>query len=334
MGVLLTVLLLVVATLGATGLSDKMLGAIANEELRGIRQGLAQTIRDPGEIERVIQERREQLTEEYGLDQPWFFRLPGLLWRVLSLDLGSARTLKSFGGSARVSDIVLERVPNTLILVTSALAITAILGLALGVKLATRVGTRTDRSVSYVAAISNALPSWWVGILLLLVLSFQFGLFPSGGLYSTPPPVTDLGRIVDLLWHAALPILTLVLVTIGGWTFSVRSMVLNIAHEDFVTVARAKGLPEGLVMRRHIIRAAAPPIVTTLILSLANSVGGAILIESVFNWPGMGRLYFDAIMALDEAVIIALTFLFTLIYVVARFILEILYLYLDPRVQY
>ena len=87
-------------------------------------------------------------------------------------------------------------------------------------------------------------------------------------------------------------------------------------------------------MRRHIIRAAAPPIVTSLILSLANSIGGAILTESVFNWPGMGRLYFDAIMALDEAVIIALTFLFTLIYVVARFILEILYLYLDPRVQY
>jgi peptide/nickel transport system permease protein len=111
-------------------------------------------------------------------------------------------------------------------------------------------------------------------------------------------------------------------------------MVLNTSQEDFVLAARAKGLPENLVQRRHILRVAAPPIVTSLILGLAGSLGGAILTETVFNWPGMGRLFYDAILALDESVIVALTFMYTLIYVVARFLLEVLYVFLDPRVRY
>ncbi|MBI3022869.1 MAG: ABC transporter permease, partial [Thaumarchaeota archaeon] len=119
-----------------------------------------------------------------------------------------------------------------------------------------------------------------------------------------------------------------------GWIYSVRTMVLNIAQEEFVTTARAKGLPESRVMRSHILRVAAPPIATSLILGLAGSLGGAILTETVFNWPGMGRLFYEAILSLDEGVIVALTFMFTLIYVVARFILEVLYIFLDPRVRY
>ena len=139
---------------------------------------------------------------------------------------------------------------------------------------------------------------------------------------------------MDLLYHAILPVITLVLVSLGAWAYTVRTMVLNTAQEFFVTVARAKGLPEGRVMRRYILRVAAPPIVTNLVLGLAGSLGGAILTETVFNWPGMGRLYYDAILAADEAVIVALTFMFTLLYVLARFILEVLYLVLDPRIRY
>ncbi len=153
-------------------------------------------------------------------------------------------------------------------------------------------------------------------------------------MHSAPPPTDGLVRFLDLLWHAALPVLTLVLVSVGSWTYVARTIVLNIAQEDFVTVARAKGLPEGLVMRRHIIRVAAPPILTNIILGLAGSLAGAILTETVFNWPGMGRLYYNAVLALDENVIIALTFMFTLLYVVARFVLELLYIVLDPRVRY
>jgi peptide/nickel transport system permease protein len=334
-GVLLAVLVLLVVTLGATGFSDRILEAVVSEQVRGLRPGLAQTIRDPDQIERVLQERRRDLERFYNLDRPWYFRLPDTVLRVLTLDLGEARTLRSFGGSSKIVDIVWDRLPNTVLLLTTSFIITAILGLALGVKMATRVGTKTDRVVSFTSAISFALPAWWTGILLILVLSFQFHLLPSGGMYSAPPPAGGLSRFLDLLWHALLPIITLVLVSVGPYLYSVRTMTLNVAQEDHVAVARAKGVPEGVVLRRHILRVAAPPIVTGLIFSLVGSLGGSILVETVFNWQGMGRLYYEAVAGTpDEGVIVALTFVFTLLYVAARFVLELLYLLLDPRVRY
>jgi peptide/nickel transport system permease protein len=334
LAVLLTVLLLVVVVLGATGVSDRMMAALVREELRSLRESLAQTIRDPDELERALQAHRQELEALYGLDRPWYSRLPDMVWRVLTLDLGSARTLRSFSGSNLVADIILERLPNTILLTTLALLFTAAIGLVIGVKLATRVGSRLDRGASYFLATSYALPSWWLGILLILLLAFRVRVFPPGGMLSSPAPPPGIPYLLDLLWHAALPVITLVLVSLGGWAYTVRTMVVNVAQEDFVTAARAKGLPERLVMRRYIIRVAAPPILTSIILGLAGSIGGAILTETVFNWPGMGRLYYDAILAVDEPVIVALTFIFTLIYILARFLLEVLYLVLDPRVRY
>ncbi|MEM1677317.1 MAG: ABC transporter permease, partial [Nitrososphaerota archaeon] len=113
-----------------------------------------------------------------------------------------------------------------------------------------------------------------------------------------------------------------------------RTIVLNIAQEDFVNAARARGLPEELVRRRYIMRVAAPPILTNVILGLATSISGAILTETIFNWPGLGRLFYDAVLVMDEVVVIALTYIFTLVYIVARFLLEVLYIILDPRVRY
>jgi peptide/nickel transport system permease protein len=333
-GVLFVVLLLVVITLGATGFSDNILEATISEELRGLRQTLSQTIRDPVALEEALDARRTELVEFYGLDDPWYYRMPDTVRRVLTLDLGDARTIRSFDGSSRVADIVLERMSNTIILITTATVITAILGLTIGPRLASRAGSRLDRTSSLILAFSYALPAWWVGIFLVLVFAFNFDIFPSGGMLSQPPPEDIFGRFVDTMWHAALPVLTLVIVSFGAWAYTVRTMVLNVAQEPFVNVARAKGLPENIVERRYILRVAAPPITTSLVLGLAGSLGGAILTETVFNWPGMGRLYYDAILAADESVIIALTFIFTLIYIAARFVLEILYVVLDPRIRY
>ena len=328
------VLVMLVVALGATGFSDRILTAIVNQEMRGIREGLARTIRDPEQLEQVLRIQREEREKFYSLDRPWYQRLPDMVRRLILLDLGEARTLRSFQGSPKVLTMVLERLPYTMLLITTASVITAVVGLAVGVKLATRIGSKLDRSVSYASAISYALPAWWTGILLILLLAFQLRILPSGGLHSTPPPEGGIARFLDLLYHAILPVITLVLVSLGAWAYTVRTMVLNTAQEFFVTVARAKGLPESRVMRRYILRVAAPPIVTNLVLGLAASLGGAILTETVFNWPGMGRLYYDAILAADEAVIVALTFMFTLLYVLARFILEVLYLVLDPRIRY
>lgn len=334
-GVLIAVLVLLVFSLGATGFSDRLLQAQVNEDLRAYRQSLSQTVRDPAELEKAVQQRQVELDQFYGLDDPWWKRLPPQVLRVLTLDLGDARSLRTASGSSRISDIVLERLPYTVLLLTTASVITAVIGLVVGVRMATRVGSRLDRSVAYFAAISFAVPAWWLGILFILVFSFRLDILPSGGMYSNPPPQGTIDRWLDLSWHAILPILTLVPVSVGPYIYSVRTMTVTIAQDDHVQLARAKGLPESKVTSRHILRVAAPPIVTGLVLGLAGTLSGSILVETVFNWRGMGRLYYDAVSGTpDEGLIVALTFIFTLIYVIARFILDILYVLLDPRVRY
>jgi peptide/nickel transport system permease protein len=222
-----------------------------------------------------------------------------------------------------------------MLLLTTSLLITTVVGLTVGSWMATRAGSWLDRSMSVFAAISYAVPTWWIGILLILMLSVRWRLLPSGGMFSTPPPMGGIARFADLIWHALLPVLTLVLVEIGPYIYAIRTITLNIAQEDHVTIARAKGLPESRVRNWHILRVAAPPIVTGLIFGLAGSLSGSILVETVFNWQGMGRLYYDALAGTpDEAVIVALTFMFTLIYVGVRLLLEVLYIFLDPRVRY
>ena len=286
--VLFAVLVALVVTLGATGFSDRLLQAQVGEEVRGLRTSLSQTIRDPQQLEEAVSARREELIRFYNLDESWVRRLPDTVLRVMTLDLGEARVLKSTSGSRRVSDIVLDRLPNTALLLTTSLVISAIIGLLIGVRMATRVGTKTDRAMSYFSAISFAMPAWWMGILMILVFSFKLDILPSGGMYSTPPPEGGFPRFFDLVHHSILPVLTLVLVTVGPYIYSVRTMTMTVAQEDHVTLARAKGMPEGIVNRRHILRVAAPPIVTGLILGLAGSLGGSILVETDLQLAGHG----------------------------------------------
>ncbi len=332
--VLFTVLLLVALILGATGVSDRILTGIVTEEVRQYRASVIKHITDPQELNKATEAFKDQLIKSYGLDQPWYTRLPNMIQRVILLDLGTSKNLQTFTGSTKVSDLVMERLPNTVLLVTTAIAINSLIGLFLGVRLATVVGAKIDRALSYFSAISYALPTWWTGIIFILIFAFYFRFFPFGGMFSAPPPPTELQRFIDLIWHATLPIIVLVIANVGVNIYVTRTMVLNTAQEDFVLMAKVKGLPESLIRRRYIMRVAAPPILTNIILGLAGSIGGAILTEIVFDWPGMGRLFYDAVATNDESLILALTYMFTLIYVIARFILEILYVVLDPRVRY
>jgi len=331
--VILGVLFFMVIILGATGVSDRILSSIVNEEVRLYRQTIAPQIKDPATLEEAVMKYREELVKSYGLDRQWYERLPDMFLRVLRLDLGRARLAQTFTGSNKISDIIFERLPNTVILVTTAIGINYLIGIFLGVKVAAKPGTRLDKIVSFLSAVSYAVPTWWLGIMFILVFAFYLKLFPYGGLYSSPPPHDPLLRILDVLWHATLPIVVLVLVNVGLTIYLTRTIVLNIAQEDFVNVARTKGLPEGLVNRRYIMRVAAPPILTNVILGLAGSIGGAILTETVFSWPGMGSLFFEAIVQSDEALVLSLVYMFTFVYVIARFILEVLYIVVDPRVR-
>jgi peptide/nickel transport system permease protein len=332
--VVVITLLLMNVILGATGYSDRMLNALINDQVKIYRVGLVQTIQDPTEIQRIVTDYKDILIKAYGLDKPWPMRLPQMIWRVMTFDLGKAKNAQTFKGSTAIKDLIAERLPKSILLITTSVGISALLGLAIGTKIATKPGSKIDRFFSNYSAFSYAIPTWWTGILFILIFAQQLRVLPSGGMYSAPPPTEAIPRFLDLLFHAIMPISTLVLALSGSWIYLTRTMVLNTAQQDFVNVARAKGLPENLVMRRYIIRVAAPPIITNIILGLAGSLSGAILTETVFGWPGMGLLYWNAIVTADEGLIIALTFVYTLIYVIARMILEVLYVVLDPRVEY
>ncbi|MCL7382796.1 MAG: ABC transporter permease [Thaumarchaeota archaeon] len=328
------ILLLMALTLGLTGISDRILVSMAEQTLQEVKKSLATQIHDPSALEAAIELRKEEIYSSYGLDKPWFYRMFQMIIRIATFDLGRTRVIKSFTGSQEVSEIILERIPNTILLVTIPLIFSAIAGISMGVKIASRPGTLLDRLTSYLSIISYTLPSWWIGIILIILFGFYLKIFPVSGMYSIPPPSDTFSRILDLIWHSILPFTTLVIVQIGGWIYSARMIVLNIAQEDYVNAARAKGLPEDIVRRRYILRVAAPPIVTNIVLGLSGSLGGAIITETIFGWYGMGSLYYQAIMTLEENLLIALTYIYTLIYISARIILEIMYLALDPRVRY
>ncbi|ABL88088.1 binding-protein-dependent transport systems inner membrane component [Pyrobaculum islandicum DSM 4184] len=337
--VLIGVLVLLAVILGATGLSDKLLKSILVAEVQEYKQQLIRQGFDPAYIEKAVAEYNKTRAEALGLDKPWFVRLPQLIQRLLLLDLGTSRTLQSSWGSNRISDLILDRLPNTIILTTTGISLTALVGIWLGLYIGSNVGSRADRIISILSAASYALPLWFVSLVLILVLAYApkilwgIQIFPPGGMVSTPPPSDPLAYVLDVLWHLSLPLLASFIVFFGSWAYGTRNIVLSVSQEDFVAFARAKGLPEGLVRRRYILRPSLPPILTNLILSLAFSISGYIITERVFNWPGMGSLYYSAITALDEPVIFALTYIFTLVYIIARFILEILYVIVDPRIR-
>lgn len=327
-------LILLGVVLGATGFSDDMLSGVINEELRGIRQNLVQKIRDPVELNNAMITERKALEELHGLDKAWYTRLPKQIGRTLVLDFGCAKTLRSFSGSCKISTIVLEKLSNTVLLMTTATIFVSIIGLKVGVWAAAHAGSRADRIVSFFAVSSNALPAWWIGVLAIMVFAVLFDWLPAGGMYSAPPPTGTLPRFFDVLKHAILPVASLTLVSVGPYMYMIRTITLKIAQEPFVQFARVRGLSETRVRWRYILRVAAPPIVTSLALGLVASFSGAILTETVFNWPGMGRLYIDALLGTpDVGIIVALTVSFAVLYMVVRFALDILYILLDPRVR-
>ncbi len=337
--VLIGVLVLLAVIMGATGLSDRMLKSILIEEVQEYRRMLIKQGVDLEAIEKAVEEYNKTRAEALGLDKPWYVRLPQLIYRLLVLDLGHSRTLQSSWGSNKISDLILDRLPNTIILTTTGITFTALVGIWVGLYIGSNIGSKADRVISILSAVSYALPLWFVGLVLILLLAYApkilwgIRIFPPGGMVSIPPPKDPVAYFLDVLWHLALPLMASFIAFFGSWAYVTRNIVLNVSQEDFVNFARAKGLPESVVRRRYILRPSLPPILTNLILSLAFSISGYIITERVFNWPGMGLLFYSAIRALDEPVIFALTYIFTLVYIVARFVLEILYIVVDPRIR-
>ena len=333
-GVLLVTLLLTISLVGSNMdiiLKQGMVYQVRTEITENT--AIAASFSSVEEFEKYVQEQIDKRTKALGLDTPWYSpqRMGFAMYKLLILDFGHATFLTSDSGSSNVSDILLEKIPRTVLLFTTATIIISIIGIFLGALSGSKVGSVTDRITSMFAVISSSFPVWWVGMLMIFLFAFTYQLFPAR---ATPTLLsTDPGYIGALLYHMTLPLITIVLIGFGSWAYLVRNFMVGTMQEDFITAKKTIGIDKKKIIYKHALKNAAPPIITILALSLSGSLGGAIITEAVFDWPGMGRLYFEAISVMDLPVIIGATYVLTVLFLISIFVADLLYGYFDPRVK-
>lgn len=320
--------------IGGFGIMDRL---IVDEIRREARQEVILNPKLQGLPREEIEERINELAQERilsaGLDKPFYQRAPKYLLQVLTWDFGSAQFLTSDSGSTRVRDIIFERLPKTALLFTTGSILSVLVGLAVGLLMGRRPGGLLDRSMTGFAMASYSLPLWWTGMLMILVFSTQLKILPPGGFVSVPPPEDPILYGLDVLRHMLLPLVTMLLVSFGGMAYVTRNIITGVFHQDYIFTARARGIPERIVTYKHALRAASPPIVTIAGFSIVFSIFGAIISETVFNWKGMGLLFWEAINMQDVPVILGLTYVSIFLYVLLIFLLDLTYAFLDPRVR-
>ena len=266
----------------------------------------------------------ERLHRDLGLDEPLVVQYLRWISRVAQGDLGRSIPL-----GREVLPEVMLRFKATLLLTAGALAIAVLLGLAAGIVSAVKQYTWLDRISMGVAVTGVSLPVFWTGIMLIIVFALQLRWFPSSGMSS--PYGSGLG---DVLWHLVLPAVTLGTASAAALARLTRSSVLEIIRQDYVRSARAKGLAERAVIARHVLKNAINPIITVLGLQVGFLLGGAILTETVFSWPGLGSMMVRAIQARDYPLVQGGVLLVATTFVLVNLAVDLLYAIFDPRIRY
>lgn len=315
-------------------------GQVDELRLAQIENQVAEEVRADPAFHNLPAERRQELVNErvqmeverLRLDEPFLVRSVDYLRQALTLDLGRAEEMHSDAGSRQVAQIILERLPATVVLFGTAnlLVFCAAIFVALG--LSRRYGSKLDQTVIALAP-SSAAPAWFYGIFLILLFAFIVPLFPSGGMVTAPPPAGGWTYAASLIKHMALPVAAMFISQIFISIYSWRTFFLIHSSEDYVEMARAKGLPNNLIEQRYILRPTLSPIVTSFLLMLIGLWSGAIILEQVFNWPGLGTLLFEAIGHRDTPVIIGSVVIYAYLLAVTVFFLDFLYAVLDPRIS-
>ncbi|MBE7418255.1 MAG: ABC transporter permease [Ideonella sp.] len=269
----------------------------------------------------------EQMRRFYGLDLPVAAQLGHYLWRLVSLDLGYSAAYNK-----PVVDVILERLPATLLLMVSALSLAFAAGMALGVIAARRVNKWPDTLISTLGLVFYATPSFWFGLMGIVVFAVWLAWLPPGGFETIGAGYTGVARVLDIARYLLLPTITLALIFLAIYLRIMRASMLEVLTLDFVRTARAKGLHETGVVVRHVLRNALLPMVTLIGLQAGAMLGGSVVVESVFALPGLGRLAYDSVVQRDLNTLLGIVFVSALLVIVINFIVDIAYARLDPRI--
>lgn len=337
---LATLLVTVVISVYLTILIANM-GGYVDEIRRGqIQEAINQQIINNPQLRTLPQAERTKYIEEQvriqeeriGLNRPFIVRSFSYLTNALTLNLGRAEQISSDSGSRQVRLVILERLAPTLLLFAAANLISFFLSVFFALYLSRKYGSLADKLVVMLSPTSAA-PGWFYGLFLILIFAAELGVLPFDGMVDAPPPPTLIPYALSLLKHMVLPVAAWTLSTIFGAIFAWRTFFLIYSSEDYVEMAKAKGLSAREIERRYILRPTMPNIITTFALTLITLWQGAPILETVFNWPGLGRLILRAIGLYDTPVIVGVTVIFAYLLAITVFLLDFIYALVDPRVK-
>jgi peptide/nickel transport system permease protein len=278
---------------------------------------------------RLKPEQVARLYELFDLDKPLWDQYVAYMTQTLQGFLGY-----SYYTQRPVTDDIMLRLPNTLLLVGVSTLIAIVLGMVVGIVAAAKRGSAIDIGAISFGFLGNSVPTFWLGLLLLLIFGVQLQWFPLRGTTSVPSPTDPIALVLDIMWHMALPTLVLVIIQFGSFALVMRAAMMDVLTEDYITLARAKGVDERTVLYKHALRNAMLPMVTVIALAFGFTLSGALLTETVFSWYGLGRYIWDAIVRQDYPALQGIFFIISVMVVAANLIADIVYGFLDPRVKH
>lgn len=268
------------------------------------------------------------LRREFGLDRPLWEQLATFLMRIATFNLGY-----SFRYGENISTLILSRLPATLLLMATSILIALVVGILFGVTAARYFNRLPDRLISLLALLFYATPPFWIGLMMILVFSVWLGWAPTGGMRDITAPDRGIAGVLDIARHLALPALTQAFFYLAIYTRLVRAGMLEVLSLDYIRVARAKGISEQRVAYRHALRNAVLPLITVVGTNIGGFLGGAVLTETVFSWPGIGRLMFDAMLQRDLNLLLSILVLSSVFVVIANLTVDLLYPIINPTVE-
>ncbi len=302
---------------------------------------------DPDLAHEYREERIKELRKENDLDEPKIKRIFDNAVDMITFNFGRTKRFTIAGrdgGTQQINEIIMHYLPNTIILFTTGAAIYSALAVILGLKVAQKAGSKLDRALTLFGASLSSMPIWWAGMIFLLIFTGILGWYPRPRpIFPSVETLGYMGYLREYLIKMSLPLFTVVLVQFGGRLWISRNIVIKVLEDDYIMAARAKGLPEKRVIYGHALKTAAPPITTTAGLAILTSLGGFLITEVVFAWPGIGYMLRSALYEptalgatgypFEDQLIAATTFVLVVISLIGLYIIDVIYGILDPRVK-